>query len=275
MADPTSIMALASGEGPETEEERPQVPSRDRDLLGRRANNDTPKSGIRARLDELFDDIKRGFDDQRDRADSNEDYWDCYNCEANQHRYYNGIANIYFPIIHDGTEAIVTRDVNQLFPQGGRYVQAIASDGSTEGSLVAILDHYIREGNVKTQVGRALARNGVVEGQYNLYMDWAEIERQIVSRETHGPIDPETGQEMPGEEIEDIVEEDIVEGGPCLEVLHDNDVLILPATADSVGEALSCGGSVTIVRRWSKAKIRAMEAAGNIRDDEADDLVSR
>ncbi len=78
---------------------------------------------------------------------------------------------------------------------------------------------------------------------------------------------------MPGEEIEDIVEEDIVEGGPCLEVLHDNDVLILPSTADSVGEALSCGGSVTIVRRWSKAKIKAMQAAGNIRDDEADDLL--
>lgn len=252
----------------------PEPLGRDADLLGRRPpGGSAPKSGIRARLDELFDDIRRGYDDQKDRADKNEDYWDCYNCEANQHRYYNGIADIYFPIIHDGAEAIVTRDVNQLFPQGGRYVQAIAADGSTEGALVAILDHYIREGSVKTQVAEPLARNGVVEGQYNLYMDWAEVERQIVSRETHGPLDPETGQEMPGEEILDIVEEDVVEGFPCMEVLADNDVLIMPFTADTVQEALSCGGSVTILRRWSKAKIRAMVTAGNIRDDEADGVL--
>ena len=258
----------------EAETARPEPLGRDADLLGRRPpGGSTPKSGIRHRLDDLFDDIKRGYSDQKDRADKNQDYWDCYNCEANQHRYYNGIADIYFPIIHDGAEAIVTRDVNQLFPQGGRYVQAIASDGSTEGALVAILDHYIREGGVKTQVAEPLARNGVVEGQYNLYMDWAELERQIVSRETHGPIDPQTGQEMPGEEIEDIVEEDIVEGYPCLEVLADNDVLILPFAADTVQEALACGGSVTILRRWSRAKVKAMVAAGNVRDDEADGLL--
>jgi hypothetical protein len=255
-------------------EERPEPLGRDADLLGRKPPSGAkPKSGIRHHLDELFDDIRRGFDDQKDRADANEDYWDCYNCEANQHRYYNGIANIYFPIIHDAVEAIVTRDVNQLFPQGGRYVQAIAADGSTEGDLVAVIDHYLVQGSVKTQVVEPMTRNGCVEGQYNLYMDWAEIERQIVSRETHGPIDPETGQEMPGEEIEDIVEKDVVEGFPCMEVLHDNDVLILPATADSVQEALSCGGSVTILRRWSKAKIKAMVAAGNIREDEADALL--
>ena len=253
---------------------RPSEPTlRDQDLLGRQpAGGRSAKSGIRAHLDDLFSDIKRGFDDQEDRSDSTQDYWDCYNCEANQHRYYNGIANIYFPIIHDAIEAIVTRYVNQLFPQGGRYVQAISADGGTESALVAILDHYIRQGSVKTQVAEPLVRGGQVEGQYNLYVDWAEIERQIVSRETHGPIDPVTGQEMPGEEIEDITEETIIEGYPVLEVLHDPDVLILPATADTVQEALSCGGSVTVVRRWSKDKIKSMAAAGNIREDEADKL---
>ena len=168
----------------------------------------------------------------------------------------------------------MTRDVNQLFPQGGRYVQAIASDGSTEGSLVAILDHYIREGNVKTQVAEPLARNGVVEGQYNLYMDWAEIERQIVSRETHGPDRHGDRPGNAGRGDRGHRGGRHRRGWACLEVLHDNDVLILPATADSVGEALSCGGSVTIVRRWSKAKIRAMEAAGDLRDDEAEELVA-
>jgi hypothetical protein len=264
------VEAVAVAPPPERE-----TVDRDQDLLGRQPRGGaSPKSGIRGHLDDLFDDIKRGFGDQEDRSDDIQDYWDCYNCEANQHRYYNGIANIYFPIIHDAVEALVTRYVNQLFPQGGRYVQAISADGDTESALVAILDHYIRQGSVKTQVAEPLVRNGQVEGQYSLYVDWAEVERQIVSRETHGPIDPETGQEMPGEEIEDITEETIIEGYPVLEVLHDPDVLILPATADTVQEALSCGGSVTIVRRWSKDKIRAMARAGNIREDEADKLTA-
>jgi hypothetical protein len=125
---------------------------------------------------------------------------------------------------------------------------------------------------MKTQVVSPLLRNGDVEGQYNLYVDWAEISREIVSRETHGPKDPETGMEAPGEEIEDMAPEEVIEGFPVYEVLHDPDVLVLPATADSVDEALACGGSVTIVRRWSKAKVEQMADAGNIRKDEAREL---
>jgi hypothetical protein len=252
-------------EGGELEER--SAPRRDQDLLGRR--NANAKGGIRVRLDELFGDVEKGFQDQADRADAIADYWDCYNCVANGNRYYNGIADIYFPIIHDAIEARVTRFVNQLFPQGGRYVQCIAADGSTENALVALLDHYIDGREAKTQVVEPLIRNGDVEGQYNLYVDWAEVERQIVSRETHGPKDPETGMEAPGDEIEDIAEEDVIEGFPVLEVLHDSDVLVLPVTADTEDEALARGGSVTIVRRWGKSDIDRLRKQGEIREDEA------
>jgi hypothetical protein len=231
-----------------------------------------PKSGIRSYLSKLFKDINKGFEDQADRADDILDFWDCYNCVPNQHRYYNGIADIYFPLIHDAIEARVTRFANQLFPQGGRYVEATDSDGKGRDALVGLSDHYVRQGKMKTQVVMPLLRNGDIEGQYNLYVDWAEVERQLVSRETHGPRDPESGMEMPGEEIDDITEEDVIDGFPVFEVLHDADVLILPATADSTDEALMAGGSVTIFRRWSKDKIKAMARAGNIRQDEADIL---
>jgi len=253
--------------------EESRVLDRDRDLLGRRSKNaEAPKSGIRKRLDEIFDAVARGFEDQSNRSDAIQDYWDCYNCRANQHRYYSGIADIYFPIIRDAVEARVTRFSNQLFPQGGRYIQAAASDGSGEEALVAILDHYIRRAKMKTMVVAPLQRNGDIEGQYNLYVDWAELERQIVSRETHGPIDPQTGAEMPGEEILDIRQEDVVEGFPVFEVLHDPDVLVLPPTADSVEEALAAGGCAAIVRRWSKEKIDRLAESGQIRKDEAKEL---
>src|SRR5439155_4312755 len=107
---------------------------------------------------------------------------------------------------------------------------------------------------------------------------WAEIERQVVSRETRQPtVDlggiPVEAPAGMGDPIDDMGEpEDIVEGLPVFEVLHDSDVLVLPSTCDSVEEALTCGGSVTIVRKWTKAKIEQMAAAGAIRGDAADDL---
>src|SRR6185437_13605131 len=80
----------------------------------------------------------------------------------------------------------------------------------------------------------------------------------------------ETGIEAgTGEEIDDVKQEIVREGFPAFEVLHDCDVLVLPATADSIEEALAAGGSATIVRRWSKAKIDALTEAKLIRSDEA------
>ncbi len=271
--DPASAAPLGGDAVVEAEEDRDPVLLRDRDLLGRRARGgEASKTGIRKYLDELFTSVSKGFEDQAERSDDIQDYWDAYNCKPNRHRYYSGTAELYLPLIHDAVEARVTRFSNQLFPQGGRYIQAISSDGSVERELVALNDHYIRRARMKTMVVTPLLRNGDIEGQYNLYVDWAEIERQIVSRETHGPRDPQSGDEMAGEEMDDVTEEDVVEGFPVFEVLHDTDVLVLPATADSVEEALAAGGSVTVVRRWSKAKIDRLVDDGQIRKDEGKEL---
>ncbi len=267
MSDAGRQLAVTEPQEDDVEERR------DRDLLGRRPGENGAPNPLRKLLADLRDAVKKGFEDQVDRSDSQQDYWDCYNCEANGNRYYNGIADIYFPIIHDAVEARVTRFVNQMFPQSGRYVEVVASDGSTVSELRALLDHYVRSRQFKTQIAAPLSRNGDVEGQYNLYVDWAEVERQIVSRETRSARDPVTGVEAgTGPPIEDIKEETIREGFPVFEVLHDCDVLVLPATADTIEEALAAGGSVTIVRRWSKAKIDQLIANGTIRGDEGDAL---
>lgn len=255
---------------PEVEPEAPAAEklSRDRDLLGGARQN----SPIRKKLAELVEAVRKGFQEQSERSDAQGDYWDCYNCRLNSQQFYNGNSGIYVPIVRDAINARATRFVNQLFPQSGHYVEAIAADGSSQNELVALLDHYIREARFKTNVAKPLSRNGDVEGHYNVYCDWTEAERQVVSRETHGPRDPLTGAEMPGEPIEDVSEEDVIEGRPAFEVLHDCDVLVLPASADSIEDALQSGGSVTIVRRWSKAKIEAMIAEDAIRSEEGDDL---
>lgn len=259
-------MSDAAAPPPEADDSEAEAPSveeltgRDRDLL---AGSGTK---LRKRLKEIFDEVWRGVEDQSQRADDQQDYWRCWNCELDSNQYYDGNAQIYVPIIRDAITARATRFPNQLFPSGGHCVEAIGEEADT---LVALLDHYIRQARFKTNVVRPLCINGDIEGQLNLYVDWNTVTRQLVSRETHGPIDPATGAEMPGVEIEDIKVEEVEEGCPGFEVLHDADVIVLPATADSIEDALQRGGSVTIVRRWSKAKINAMVDLGAIRKQEA------
>lgn len=242
---------------------------RDQDLLGRK------NSKLRAKLIKDFEDIHKAFTDTVDRTDDQMDYWDCYDCVLNDHQFYNGQAQIYVPIVRDAINALTTRITNQLFPPGGHYVEGVSTDGTIPHAELAIVEHYIRELKLKTRIAKAMTRNGYVEGQYNLYVDWQEIKRQIVSRETHGVAlgDDMENAEAPGDEIEDIKVEDIEEGGPGVKVLHDSDVMVLPSTVDSVEEALQVGGSVTIVRRWTKARLKKMIADGHILKREGEDLV--
>src|SRR5262249_8358050 len=141
---------------------------------------------------------------------------------------------------------IGTRWGNQLMPQIGRYVECTPTDGQQPYEILALVNHYIKRAKFKTNVLKPLIRNGLVEGQYNLYQGWKTVTRSIVSRETHSEATDGKGPMV------DIREEEVVEGRPVFEVLHDADVLVLPATADSVEEALEDGGCPVIVRRFSK-----------------------
>ena len=244
-----------------------------RDLLGRK------DSKIRKKLVETWHQVKRAFEDQSERSDEQMDYWEAYYCKLNDNQYYDADAQIYVPIIRDAVNACATRWVNQLFPQGGSYVEAVSTDGTTAREIVTLLDQYIREGQLKTKVAKVLIRHGMLEGQLNLYVDWLEIEREIVSRETRGPQIELEGErlDMPGDDEEDEIEtttvEERIEARPGCEVLHDPDVAVSPASSDTIDEALNAGGFAAIVRRWSKAKVEAMIEAGHINRSDGEKLI--
>jgi len=244
-------------------------PERSKDLLGAR------NSKCRKRLAEIWDQVKRGFENQSERADKSMDCWDAYSCHINDNQFYEGDAQVYWPIIRDAVNARTTRFVNQLFPQGGNYIDAVSGDGARPHAIVALVNHYITAAKTKTKVAKTLSRHGDIEGHYNLYVDWSAIGRQLVNRVKRPPTVKIASEEigLPGEEIEDIEIEDVVDARPAFEVLHDSDVMVWPSTADSIDEALAAGGGVAIVRRWSKAKVKAMLAAGHIREREGDELV--
>lgn len=254
-------------DGAEPEEREPF--DRSRDLLGRAG------SPIRRHLDKLFSTIVKGFEDQASRSDDLDKWWNIYHCILDDEQFYQGNACVYVPIIHDAVNARTTRFANQLFPATGRYIDCTTSDGTQPFEIIALANHYISAAKLKTQVVKPLLRNGDIEGQLNLYIDWCEFDRQIVSRETRPPMLDIMGVavETPdGEPEPDIEEEDIAEGRPVFRVLHDSDVLVLPHTADSVEQALQCGGSVTVVWRWSDENVDGLEEAGEIRADQVEAL---
>lgn len=244
--------------------ERPSTRARrDADLLGRR------NSGIRHWLIKRFENIRKGFQDQADRSNDLDQWHRCWTCTLDDQQYYNGNAQVYVPIIRDAINARATRFANQLFPQSGRAIEVTTADGEQPYELIAILQHYVKRAKFKSAILKPLLRLGDIEGQYNLYVRWDEVTRHIVSRETRGAtVDGHRLDDI--EEIVDIREEEVIEGFPAFEVLHDADVLVLPATAESVEDALEQGGSVTIVRRWSKEQKKEMAAQREISREAGD-----
>jgi len=230
------------------------------------------KKAIREALLEIFKDIEKGFEQQADRSDASLDYWDAYNCVLGEKQFYQGNSKIFVPIIYNAVNARKTRFVNQLFPLSGRNVEVTTEDGTLPQTEMALIEHYIKQAKLRTQVAPALVRNGDIEGQYTVQVTWTERKRHVAQKKFKS-AEIDEGVEAPDDEIEDIEEEEITEGRPCVDVIADSNLLVLPQTANSLEEALAEGGSVTTICRWTKAKIKEMAAKGAIVDTEADALL--
>lgn len=238
--------------------------TRDTELSGR--------ASIRRKLLDLYRDIEEGFTNQNSRSDDILDYWDAYNCKLGERQFYSGNSKIFVPLVKNAIRARKTRFTNQIFPQSGRFVEVTTTDGTMPYADMSLAEHYIRATKLRTQIVPALIVSGDVEGTYNLYVGWGKRERHVVSRETKplesdGMVFPELG------EVDDVKEETIDDSGPTVEILSDVDVLVLPTTANSPEDALEQGGSVTIIRRWTKGKVKKMRDEGEIDEDAADDLI--
>lgn len=223
-------------------------------------------------LTELYSEIENGYSDQFERVNATLDYWDIYNCKLNANQGYMGNSQVFVPIVKNAINARKTRFVNQLFPPSGRFIEAISSDPSPT-YLMSLLEHYVRRAKLRTKIMPALMKSGDIEGQYSVYVNWKERKRRVAWR-TKVPTADDTTGAATGEEHDDIKEETITTGAPNVDIIADADLLILPATADSPYSALDDGGSVTVLRRWSKAKVAAMKRAGEITEDAADSLLA-
>lgn len=247
----------------------PDDPQQDgEDVEATRATELATSEVMRKTLLGVFDRVLEGFTNQQERVDDTMDYWDGYNAKLGPKQGYNGNSQLFIPIVPNAVNARKTRFTNQVFPQSGRLVEVTTSDDKPY-AVMALLEHYIRRTKLRTLVMPALCKNGDIEGQYSVYVSWSERQRHVVWRKPvpkmmpQGPGETEEVSD-PDEDEDDIVEEAVKFGRPHVEVLADCDVLIEPATADSVDDALANGGSVTVLRRWSEYKVKKMLKAGDL-----------
>ena len=245
-----------SDKGKEPDQALAQLPDRNEELAD---DKDCRFTAL-----EMYKDIETGFNDQGPRSDASRDNWDMYNCVLNGRQFYNGNSRIFVPLVHDAINARVTRFTNQIFPQAGRYVEVTTEDGELPHALMSLLDFYVERSKLRTEVIPALLRNGDCEGQYTIYVDWEKITRHVVWRGSTDAQPP--GHDLPNPifKVEDIQEDEIACEGPDVEVIADADFLVLPATEKNLEKALQNGGSVTVIRRWGKAKIQQMIDDGHL-----------
>lgn len=221
--------------------------------LADRDGNLAKRERIAARLRKLYADIQKSFEASSDRGTAIDDNWKIYNCELSHKQLYNGRNELFIPLVYEACQARATRFTNQLFPRSGRHIECVSEDGTFPRAVIAVCEHYIEHANLR-QLISTLVVTGDLEGQYNLYCSWREATRHPVRR-LPLPVDVDG---YDAEEVEDIVEEDELLGGPHAEILSDRDVNIYPITSDGPDDAIGQGGAVTILRRWTKAKVREM-----------------
>jgi hypothetical protein len=231
------------------------------------------RSEIREKAQKVADDVEKGFTDQNDRANDTKDLWDLYNCELTEKQFYNGTSEIFLPLVKDAVDARATRFTNQLFPQAGRYVEVTTAEDDPPFATMALIEHYIRRAKVRTEVAPPLSKNGDVEGQYSIYVDWEKQTRTVARRKQKAKVKSDGMEFEEFGTVETIEEEEIVDQGPTVEVLYDADLLILPATANTVDQALAMGGSVTIRRKWTKAEIARNIKEKRFAKDEGEALI--
>jgi hypothetical protein len=277
-----SASALPSSGSPADADELDEEFPRDKELV------DIPF--IRDQLMDLYDEAAGEFENENERADEIEECWDAYNCELGDNQVYDGNSQIFVPIIRTAVNARKTRYLNQLFPTTQRHVRCVSTDGGTNSATVSLLEHYIRKAKLRTKVGPALLRAGDIEGQYSIYVSWCEKTRDVVWKtqaplEVQAPANPnelppvpgeeeedpaagmqleETGIEDPNETVDDMDSERVYDAHPLVEVISDADIVVFPATADGIEEAIEDGGGVAIARKWRKPKIKQMIREGRI-----------
>lgn len=219
-------------------------------------------------LGELYKRIADAFDDKRNQSNQINDNWDCWNCKLNEKQSFFGDSQVYVPAIRDCVEARIKRVMSTIWPPSERHIRAVSQSGDQPRATVAMLEHHLRAAKFK-ELAPGILRNGDVEGQWSIYVDWMVSKRKVNRKKVTHP-DLEEGIENPIEDQDDIEEEELVDERPDIYAIPTQDLAVLPATVDDIRDA-----EWTIVQlHLSKSEIKKKVKAGIFDEETAKPLLS-
>lgn len=233
----------------------PAKRGRKKDKPGRADNIYSDK--YKKELREVYDQCVGAFEDKNTRADDVKRYWKVYNCELTPNQAYQGQAQMYLPIVHDAVEAKVQRFTNTLFPESGRYTEVISNVPNNIRAITGLLDHYVRRSDARSKC-KPLLRNGEVEGQYSIYVEWVEETRYVTKKIEKHP-DMGDGTYDPTDTFMDVEEDQEIKiGRPDFHLIADADLAISPPNFDNIQDT-----EIVCIKRWyTKAGVKAAVKKG-------------
>ena len=210
------------------------------------------KSAVMEQVRDIYKDVVDGFMAREDRDREVERYADIYNTKLTDQQAYAGKSKVFVPAVRDAIEARTLRFSNALFPSNGRFVECISSTDDTARALTALQNHYVRASRLR-EIVTSMLRAGDITGQYSLYVDWQTRSRKIMERQTQ-PVQLPTGETIPGAEIEVEQEVELETGLPDIWVIADQDLVVLPATVDTIDDADVVAVALRVTKSWLRER---------------------
>lgn len=224
---------------------------------------------VKKELTDIYATVKSGFGDKSEQNSVIERAWDIYNCELNENQMYEGDSKAYLPIVHDAMEARVTRFSNSIFPQTGRYSDVLSADGKVPYDIMAVLDYYVEQCNLRNDIVPSLMRSGDATGQYSLFLSWSKRIRHAIKKTQTPLLGEQKAAVKEAGTTEDIEFEEVDDSRPDVSVLDARDLLVLPASIDEIDDA----DTVAIALRMSKGKVQEMIDSEEFDEDQGQILL--
>ena len=210
------------------------------------------KSAVMEQVRDIYKDVVDGFMAREDRDREVERYADIYNTKLTDQQAYAGKSKVFVPAVRDAIEARTVRFSNALFPSNGRFVECISSTDDTARALTALQNHYVRASRLR-EIVTSMLRAGDITGQYSLYVDWQTRSRKITERQPM-PVQLPTGETIPNASIEVEQEVDVETGLPDIWVIADQDLVVLPATVDTIDDADVVAVALRVTKSWLRER---------------------
>lgn len=212
---------------------------------------------VREQAIDIYEDVYEAFDrDKRQQSESIDNFWDIYHCNLNSNQVFTGDSTVYVPIVHDCIEARVKRFLSMLFPNVGRYIDITSEHADVPNETIAMIQRHVDYANLR-KIIPSMVRRGDVEGQWSMELSWSKKtskqKRKVMNDES---IDS----------FVDIEESNIVDEGPEITIIGAQDLVILPATCQDIGDA----EIVAVRKHLSKRAVKKKIAEGWFDKDEAD-----